>query len=98
MNAILGRTTRANLAAAPDRAALEDVLTAWQNLGHVIPCRDGSLYVTACWIRAVLDEQRVAARACAPCPALDPCRRHGLRHRGEAGVYGGLPETVRSAS
>jgi len=38
-----------------------------------------------------------AAKACQRCPGLNPCRRFGIAHPGESGVYGGLTEAQRCA-
>lgn len=48
------------------------------------------------WISEDTAELHDAARHCAGCPVLDPCRAFGLAHPRELGVYGGLTGAQRN--
>jgi len=77
------------------RRALLDLLAALADVGQVAPCRSGPLSARAAWTAESAAAQRAAARACAHCPARDPCGSYGARWPEEHGVYGGLTEHVR---
>jgi len=75
------------------RRALLAVLTAHQDAGRRIPCLSAS--DVAAWTSDDPDDQAVAARACEPCPAIEPCRLYGVVFPKEAGVYGAMTEHDR---
>lgn len=72
-----------------------DLLERHEQRDEPIPCRTGDLTATAAWIGDYVDEQRVAAAACSPCPVKAECRVFGLTWREELGVYGGLTQPER---
>lgn len=59
-----------------------------------IPCRTG-IVPASMWTGDSDAEQALAAAECSRCPALVQCRRYGLTHVKESGVYGGLSESER---
>ena len=72
-----------------------DLLERREQRDEAIPCRTGGLTTTAAWISDQVDEQRVAAAACSPCPVKAKCRVFGLTWGNELGVYGGLTQPER---
>lgn len=55
-----------------------------------VPCLAAGVEHTAFWTSSNVEEQQIAARACAYCPVITQCRQYGLRHPEEEGVYGGM--------
>ena len=58
-----------------------------------VPCRASAAAYS--WTSDDPAEQAVAARACRPCPLVQPCRSYGLAWPREMGVYGALTHTDR---
>ena len=57
-----------------------------------IPCRSSNAWW---WTSDDEGERAKAAAECVNCPALIQCRRYGLAHLRESGVYGGLTPDER---
>ncbi|MFD4934460.1 WhiB family transcriptional regulator [Streptomyces virginiae] len=49
------------------------------------------------WFSTVAKEKKAAARACATCPLLQPCREYALTHQLTHGVWGGLTVSQRGS-
>ncbi|GEN78707.1 WhiB family transcriptional regulator [Actinotalea fermentans] len=77
---------------AEARRALLDLLDAHDTAGRPIPCRQDP---DPAWTSDEPEDQAVAARLCARCPALDQCRAYGTAFPKECGVYGGETEFDR---
>ncbi|WNM28447.1 WhiB family transcriptional regulator [Demequina capsici] len=76
----------------PQLTALVDAYSERQP----IPCRMSPM--PGAWIGDDEGEQANAAAECRTCPALIACRRYGLEHLREPGVYGGLTYQQRRAT
>ena len=78
-----------------ERAELLAHLDALALAGCPAVCRSVPIADRGLWTSDDPGDQRVAARLCAPCPAVTPCREYGLDHQRDAGAYGGPTETER---
>lgn len=65
--------------------------TAWMSSPAPRPCRTNP----EAWFSKARTDQLAAAKECAQCPLLTPCRSYGLADPGLRGVWGGLTETER---
>lgn|GEM_PF-2094031 len=64
--------------------------------GLSVPCHEPQTVPVGWWTSEEHHEQRLAAESCQRCPLQLPCRRYGIGHPKEAGVYGGLTERERA--
>ncbi|MFE5340719.1 WhiB family transcriptional regulator [Isoptericola sp. NPDC056578] len=78
-----------------DHEALLQVVIAAERSGSSVPCRDGSLTVTAAWTATDTKTQAAAARECSRCPVLAECHTYARLHSQELGVLGGTTEADR---
>jgi hypothetical protein len=77
---------------APTRDELLAHLVGLAEAYAIPPC---VTYPHAGWTSDSHNDQAYAARVCARCPGLTPCRAYGLANPTELGVYGALTTIER---